>query len=151
MKINLKLVFRTLRGSIGYQLLSITGLAIAFSCVFTIIIWLLYEFSFDRYHPEAQRTYRLTFETTRSGNSLHFARCWEAWIYRIPSAFPQVEELVRLEPYRHTAIKKDENKFYSDRVFAVDSNFFKVFGVKLFSGDPDRILGSDRRLQTQVC
>lgn len=141
MKINLKLVFRTLRGSIGYQLLSITGLAIAFSCVFTIIIWLLYEFSFDRYHPEAQRTYRLTFETTRSGNSLHFARCWEAWIYRIPSAFPQVEELVRLEPYRHTAIKIDENKFYSDRVFAVDSNFFKVFGVKLFSGDPDRILG----------
>jgi putative ABC transport system permease protein len=141
MKVNLRLVFRNILGGIYYQLLSITGLVIAFSCIFAIIVWLLYEFSFDGFHPESQRTYRLTFETTRSGNSLHFARCWEPWISRIPEAFPQVEELVRLEPYRHTAIKIAENKFYSDRVFAVDSNFFKVFGVKLFSGDPDRILG----------
>jgi putative ABC transport system permease protein len=141
MKINLRLISRNLAVSFLYQLLSLAGLVIAFSCVFTIVVWLLYEFSYDRFHPEYQRTYRLTFETTTSGNTLHFARCWEPWISRIPEAFPQVEELVRLEPYRHTAIKIAENKFYSDRVFAVDSNFFKVFGVRLNTGNPERILG----------
>jgi len=141
MKINLRLISRNLTTSVLYQLLSIVSLVIAFSCVFTIVVWLLYEFSYDKFNPDYRRTYRLTFETTNQGNTLHFARCWETWISRIPESFPQVEELVRLEPYRHTAIRIDENKFYSDRVFAVDSNFFKVFGVRLNTGNPEKILG----------
>jgi putative ABC transport system permease protein len=93
---NLKLVSRNFSGSKYYHLLNITGLAICFACVFTIIAWLKYEFSYDKYLPEAERTYRLTFETRTSGNTLHFARCWERWISQIPGVFPQVEELVRL-------------------------------------------------------
>ena len=140
MKLNLKLVLRNFTGSRYYHLLNITGLAICFACVFTIVAWLKYEFSYDKYLPEAERTYRLTFETRTNGNSLHFARCWEKWISRIPGVFPQIEELVRLAPFRHTALKIGENKIYSDRVFAADSNFFKVFGIRLLSGDPVSVL-----------
>jgi putative ABC transport system permease protein len=45
-----------------------------------------------------------------------------------------------LEPFRHTAIKVGENKFYSDRIFATDSNFFKVFNITLLSGYADNVL-----------
>ncbi len=140
MRPNFKLITRNFAGSRYYQFLNITGLAIGFACVFTIIAWLKYEFSYDKYLPDAERTYRLTFETRTSGNTLHFARCWEKWISQIPVVFPQVKELVRLEPYRHTALKIGENKFYSDRVFATDSNFFKVFGIRLLSGDLENVL-----------
>ena len=84
--------------------------------------------------------YRLTFETTSSGNSIHFARCWEPWISKIPASFPQTEELVRLAPLRHTTLKSDESKIYTDRIFATDSNFFKIFSVGLVYGTPESVL-----------
>jgi putative ABC transport system permease protein len=140
MLINLRLITRNLFQSKSNTLLNIIGLSIGFACSFAVIIWLKNEFSYDKYLPEADRTYRLTFETSSNGNTLHFARCWERWISQIPSSFPQIEELVRLEPYRHTALKTGENRFYSDRVFATDSNFFKVFSIDLISGDAETIL-----------
>ncbi len=138
--INLKLIIRNLLRSKTHSALNILGLATGLACAIAVTVWVKYEFSYDRHLPEADRTYRLTFETSSSGNTFHFARCWETWVWQMPGTFPQIEEMVRLAPYRHTAIKVGENKLYSDRVFATDTNFFKIFGVSLLSGDIDRVL-----------
>jgi putative ABC transport system permease protein len=140
MILNVKLIARNLFRGKSYLVLNIIGLAIGFACAFAIIIWVKNELSYDKHLPDAGRIYRLTFETSISGNRLHFARCWEKWISLMPGVFPQIEELVRLEPYRHTALKIGENKFYSERVFATDSNFFKVFNIDLLSGNVENVL-----------
>jgi putative ABC transport system permease protein len=140
MRINIKLIIRNLLRDKSYPILNIIGLTIAFACSLAIILWVKNEFSYDRQLPQADRTYRLTFQTTYSGNSLHFARCNEKWISDLPASFPQIEQLIRLESYRHTALKINDNKFYSDRVFATDSNFFNVFGIKLLNGTIENVL-----------
>ena len=138
--INLKLIFRNLFKTRSFTALNIIGLAIGLACSFAVIVWVKNEVSYDKHLPDYDRTYRLTFETNLSGTNFHFARCWEKWVWQMPGIFPQIEEMVRLSPYRHTAIRVDENKFYSDRVFATDSNFFKVFAIDLISGDIERVL-----------
>jgi len=138
--INLKLIIRNLFKIKSYTILNIIGLAIGFACSFAVIVWVKYEFSYDKHLPDADRIYRLTFETNISGIRSHFARCWEEWIWQMPDKFPQIEEMVRLEPYRHTAAKIGENKFYSDRIFSTDTNFFKVFNIGLLYGDIDQVL-----------
>lgn len=138
--INFKLIVRNLLRNKTHTALNIIGLAIGLACAIAVIVWVKYEFSYDKHLPDAARTYRLTFETHQSGNTLHFARCWESWVWEMPGTFPQIEEMVRLAPYRHTAIKVEENKIYSDRVFATDTNFFKIFGINLLSGEIDRVL-----------
>jgi putative ABC transport system permease protein len=140
MIINYRLVFRNLFKDKSFPVLNIIGLAISFSCVFTVIVWIKNEVSYDRHLPQAERIYRLTFETSASGTRLHFARCNEEWISGIPASFPQVEQLVRLSPFRHTGMKAGDNKFYSDKVFATDSNFFSVFSTGLVSGRIDEVL-----------
>ena len=140
MILNYKLTTRNLIKGKSYSILNVVGLSIGFACVFAVFVWMKNELSYDKYLPDSDRTYRLTFETVKGGNRLHFARCWENWVTQMPAVFPQIEELVRLSPYRHTALKVDENKFYSDRVFASDSNFFKVFGIGLLTGDAEKIL-----------
>jgi len=140
MKLIFKLIIRRLINRKSQMALNITGLAIGFASTLSIVAWVRNELSFDKYLPEASRIYRLTFETNTSGNRLHFARCWEKWVSQMPGVFPQIEQLVRLDPYRHTALKVGENKFYSDRVFATDSNFFKVFNISLLSGNEDNVL-----------
>ena len=138
--INRKIIFRNLTRIKSYTILNITGLAIALSCVIAVAVWTARELSYDRELPDANRIYRLTFETSFSGSHLHFARCYEKWIWQMPSVFPQIEEMVRLRPLRHTAIKAGENRFYTDRVFATDSNFFKVFNISMNYGDPENAL-----------
>ena len=140
MKSNLKLIIRTLIKGKSNSYLNILGLAIGFTSAFSLIIWISNEFSFDKQLPESQRIYRLTFETRFNGLRMHFARCWEPWVSQLPGDFPQIEELVRLSPYRHTALKIGENKLYSDNIFATDSNFFKVFGLNLIYGDAKSVL-----------
>jgi putative ABC transport system permease protein len=140
MIINLKLISRTLFKDKSYPALNIIGLSIGFACAFVVFVWVKNEFSYDKQLANADRIYRLTFETNTSGNRLHFARCWKKWIAQLPGVFPQVEELVWLEPSLHTAIKAGDNKFYSDKVFATDSNFLKVFGIQILAGDPDNML-----------
>ncbi len=137
---NIRLISRTLLRLKTYTALNILGLAIGLACTLGIAGWIRDELSFDKHLPDADRIYRLTFETNTSGIRLHFARCWESWISQMPAAFPQIEQLVRLAPYRHTALKAGENKFYSDRIFATDSNFFKVFNITLLSGNADDVL-----------
>jgi putative ABC transport system permease protein len=137
---NIRLITRGLLKGKSYAALNILGLAIGFTCTLGIAGWIRNELSFDRHLPDADRIYRLTFETNTSGNRLHFARCFESWVSQMPAAFPQIEQLVRLAPFRHTAIKAGENKFYSDRIFATDSNFFKVFNISLISGNADGVL-----------
>jgi len=138
--INRKIIFRNLTRIKSYTILNITGLAIALTCVIAVAVWIARELSYDRELPDANRIYRLTFETSFSGSHLHFARCYEKWIWQMPSEFPQIEEMVRLRPLRHTAIKAGENRFYTDRVFATDSNFFKVFNISMDYGDPEKAL-----------
>ena len=140
MNTNFKLIIRSLFREKGYPLLNIFGLAIGFACCFAVAVWTRNEFRYDKYLPDSDRIYRLTFETNTSGNRQHFARCWKTWISQLPGTFPQIEAMVWLEPSLHTAIKAGENKFYSDRVFAADSNFLKVFDIDVIAGDPENML-----------
>jgi putative ABC transport system permease protein len=140
MNINFKLIIRSLFRDKGYPALNIIGLAIGFACSFAVLIWVKNELSYDEYLPAKERIYRLTFETSSSGNRLHYARCWKEWVSQLPGTFPQIEEIVWLEPSLHTAIKAGDNKFYSDRVFASDSNFLKVFNIGITAGDPASML-----------
>ncbi len=140
MKINSKIILRSLVRDRSYPVLNIAGLAIGFASAFALLVWVKNEISFDRSLRDSDRVYRLTFETNTSGNRLHFARCWKTWVSQLPGTFPQIEQLVWLEPSLHTAIKAGENKFYSDRVFAAGPDFLKVFNVDILSGDRENML-----------
>jgi putative ABC transport system permease protein len=142
--INFRLILRNLFRIKSYTILNIIGLAIGFACAFAVIVWVKNELSYDKQLPDSDRIYRLTFETNFNGNRIHFARCYETWIWEMPKIFPQIEEMVRLEPYRRTAIKAGENKFYSDRIFSTDTNFFKVFNIDLLSGDFEKVLNEPK-------
>ena len=140
MTINFKLIARNLFRDKSHPVLNITGLAIGFACTFAVLVWVKNEVSYDKKLPNADRIYRLTFETNTSGTRLHLAWCWKTWVSQLPGTFPQIEEMVWVEPSLHTAIKVGENKFYSDRVFATDSNFLKVFDIGLLEGDRENML-----------
>ncbi len=140
----LRYTFRNLIRNRFYHLISISGLTIAMTCAFFILVWANYELSFDRSYPSVDRLYRLTFEYHSKEHQSHFARSYQEWVLQIPGFFPEVEQMIRLQPMREARVKINENKFYNSRTFCTDSSFFNVFGFELIRGDPDKVLSEPR-------
>jgi putative ABC transport system permease protein len=140
----LRFTFRNLIKNRLYHLISISGLTIAMASAFYILIWVNHELSYDRFHPDIERLYRLTFEYHSKEHQSHFARSYQEWVMQIPGYFPEVEQMIRLQPMREARIRIKDNKFYNSRNFCTDSAFFNVFGFELIQGDPETVLSDPR-------
>ena len=55
----LKTTLRNIRRHRIHSLLNIIGLTVGMACTIIIVQWVRFEFSFDRYHTNADRIYRL--------------------------------------------------------------------------------------------
>jgi putative ABC transport system permease protein len=114
------------------------------SCTFFIIVWVNHELSYDRFHSNSDRLYRLTFEYDSKVFKSHFARTYAEWVMQIPEYFPEVEQMIRLQSFREARIRIKDSKFYNSRTYNTDSAFFNVFGYELVRGNPDKVLSEPR-------
>jgi putative ABC transport system permease protein len=81
----LKIAFRNILRNKLYAAINIIGLSVSIACCIVIILFVKYEFSYDRFHKNANRIYRFTFEvSTDAGYKAHFARCATSWIKYLP-------------------------------------------------------------------
>ena len=142
----LRYTFRSFRRNLFYHLLNISGLVVAFTSVFYILIWINMETSYDNFHPAGDRLYRFTVEFKRGDHHSHFARTWQAWTEDMPDYFPEIESMVRLQSMRNSRIKVGERKFLSQQFYLADSIYFDVFGQKLLKGNPAHVLHEPRSM-----
>ena len=142
----LRYTFRSFRRNLFYHLLNISGLVVAFTSVFYILIWINMETSYDNFHPAGDRLYRFTVEFQRGDHHSHFARTWQAWTEDMPDYFPEIESMVRLQSMRNSRIKVGERKFLSQQFYLADSIYFEVFGQKLLKGNPAHVLHEPRSM-----
>ncbi|MDZ4699981.1 MAG: ABC transporter permease [Rhodothermales bacterium] len=53
------IAWRSLRRQAGYAAINLFGLALGIACFLLAILFIRHEYSFDTYHPDADRLYRL--------------------------------------------------------------------------------------------
>ncbi|MBN1416299.1 MAG: ABC transporter permease [Bacteroidales bacterium] len=124
-----------------YGAINIIGLSISIACSILIILFVKYEFSFDRFHTRANRIYRFTMEVeNENGYKAHFARCATSWIKYVPEEFPEVEKMVMLFPGRRMTLMANEKKFVLENAYYTDSAFFSVFSISPLKGDRNKVL-----------
>ena len=142
----LRYTIRSFRQNLFYHLLNISGLVVAFTAVFYILIWINLETSYDNFHPAGDRMYRFTVEFQRGDHHSHFARTWQAWTEDMPAYFPEIESMVRLQSMRNSRIKAGEKKFMSRQFYLADSIYFDTFGQRLLQGNPALVLTEPRSM-----
>lgn len=138
----LKIAARHLVKHKGHSLINILSLTLGMACCLLILLFLRYELSYDRFHPDAERIYRVTEEFEIPGQELDF------WSTSPPmmgptmkAEMPEVEAFTRLMPYfegglpgRVAVSYRNERQFY-DWFYWVDSSFFRVFDSPMVAGD----------------
>jgi putative ABC transport system permease protein len=66
----LKIAFRNIKKHKGYSLINLSGLAIGITVCLLILIWVLDETSFDRFHSDMDNLYRVVQKVTFSDGFL---------------------------------------------------------------------------------
>lgn len=144
-KNNLKVSLRNLTKNKGYTALNISGLAVGITCFILIVFYVQDELSYDRFHKNADRIYRVKeiFESDGVGErsaSLPFPVA-EALLNDYPSIVQRAVRLFNFQaPSMAMVNEENEKEFNEPRVFFVDPSFFEVFDYKVLEGDPKSAL-----------
>jgi putative ABC transport system permease protein len=132
----LKVSVRNLLRNKGYSFINIVGLAVGMACCALIMLWVIDELSYDRYHENAENIYRVTYRFDRPNYNPHFARSPYGYVNSLPEEYPEVLDLIRFHHDEQIVVKKDEIKINETRFYNTDPNVFEVFSFELLKGDP---------------
>ncbi len=137
-----KTSLRKIRRHKVYSFSNILGLAIGMACCLLIFLYVSQELSYDRYHSDADRIYRVAQKITRGSVERDFARVAAPLIPAVRENFPEVEHAVRFQTFEwmQNLIKHDEKKFYEERVMIAENEIFNVLSIPFLKGNPETAL-----------
>jgi putative ABC transport system permease protein len=133
-----KVAIRNLLRQKGFSFINILGLALGISCTALIGMWVNDELSYDRFHTDYDRMYRIT--STLPELKVHAAVSPAPLALAIKNEIPEVEEAVRISNFNRDLMQVGDVKFEEKGVIYADSNFFKVFTFPFIKGDSERAL-----------
>jgi putative ABC transport system permease protein len=95
-----------------------------------------FERSYDRFHENSERIYRLRYERTdESGQSVRFASCCPPAAARIRGRYPEVEKISRILRYQ-ASVSFDDLNFREERMYFAEPDFLDILKFKFLEGDP---------------
>lgn len=133
---SLKLAFRNLLRHKGYAFINIFGLAIGLAACMIIFLYLNHEWSFDQFHSQKERIYRLTSSETQEDGGIRKTPNTPFPIApALAAAFPEIEKTVRLMNWDGVSLSADgTNITMVDQLFETDPAFFEVFDFEMLHG-----------------
>lgn len=136
----LKITFRVFNRERMYSLINVSGLALGFTCCLFIYLFIADELSYDRFHPDGDRIYRIAAAYMRQGQWEPYAT--NAWrtAELIKTNYGEVEELVRVMSDDNELVEYGDKRIVETRFGWVDDNFFKVFNFPLVQGNAQQAL-----------
>ena len=120
----------------GYSFINITGLAVGLSCCILILIYVRAELSYDRYHNDAERIYRVSMIISSQTATTYFAPIAFPVAPVLKENFPQVEFAVRIYKWGSWIIKRGDNIFNEHRVMYAGQDLFNIITIPFLQGDP---------------
>lgn len=119
-----------------FSLINILGLAIGMAACLLILHYVNFEKSYDRFHENSDRIYRLRYErTVESGESVRFASCCPPAAARIRGKYPEVEKIARILRFQASVSYEDRN-FLEERMYFAETGFLDILTFTFVTGDP---------------
>ncbi|MBN1465237.1 ABC transporter permease [candidate division KSB1 bacterium] len=132
----LKSAYRNLKKTRVYSFINIFGLTLGMTICLLLLSYINYEKSYDAFHRNAARIYRLRYERTDSkGDAVRFASCTPPAGALLREQFEEIEKVARVFFYQ-ASISYENTKFYENRLFFTDPEFAEIFDFNFLSGDP---------------
>ncbi len=138
----LKIALRNISKYKAFSFINLLGLAIGMACCILILLYVQDELSYDRFHENADRIYRVSREwfNEDSTSSLHLGHVAPPIAPLLLNDFPDIVEAVRISTPGRMLVSHEDKHFLEENVLFAEASFFKVFTFPLVEGDPDTAL-----------
>jgi putative ABC transport system permease protein len=144
-----KMVVRKLRRQKAYSLITLTGLTVGIAAFILIILYCRFERSYDDFHRNGDRIFRVQNDRIYSLRHDRSAGCPPGLGPALKQEFPEIADFARLHSLggasnivsrtsgsgKGTASSDPTAAFYEDRVFFADPAFLRIFSFPLIQGN----------------
>ncbi len=131
---------RNIRKQKFYSFINILGLTIGVAATLFIILYINDELSYDRFHANIDRMYRVGLNGRLAGQEVHVAATPPPLAQAMVNEIPGVEGAIRMWEWDDVVIRYEDQVYTEDLIFHTDSNFFEFFTFKMIEGDPKTAL-----------
>tara|TARA_Y100001980_G_C14556902_1_gene352979 strand:+ start:63938 stop:66346 length:2409 start_codon:yes stop_codon:yes gene_type:complete len=124
-----------------YSAINIVGLSLGIGVCLLIYQYIQFELSYDRFHPNAENTYRIRLDHYQNESLVTSEVLTPSKLgSSVSQTFPEIEQMVRIRPMLEdegVVIQNPENSnsFLEYNLYYVDQSFFEMFNYDFISGD----------------
>lgn len=139
-----KIGLRKIKRQTLYSIINIAGLALGLACCAVIILYVKNELSYDAFHKDADRIYRVAVHRINIVGEFQLVATPAPLGPELISNYPQVEQAVRVvPPYEnasHVLVVKREKRYFENRIWFADEDIFHLFHMPFIQGNPQTAL-----------
>lgn len=133
-----KIAWRNLMKNKVFSFINILGLTIGITCCMMIFLFIINEFSVDKFHAKKDKIYRVMRQFDVSKNKVPYLS--PPYAMALANDFPdQIKKVVRVWP-NSGLVSFGNNSFNEGRLYITDADFFTLFSFALIKGDPATVL-----------
>ncbi len=139
----LRIALRNIKKEKLYTLINISGLSIGLICAYLILLYTNHELSYDQFHRNANRMYRVGQINRIEEVEVREALTPPAIGNQLRSELTDIQSFIRFFSIGLNdgiSVKLGEKLFLEKKASYVDSNFFEFFDFGILEGDPDLAL-----------
>jgi len=144
-----KSALRNLLKNKTVSFINIAGLAIGLASCITILAYIGYELSFDRFHEKAGRIYRGVINVTSEKEWETTPQMVRAVGPSLMEDFPGIEQTVRFRTPEDRYLAYNDRSYLVENVLYTDSTLFDLFSFRLLQGNPEQALAALFQLCSQ--
>lgn len=131
------IAIRQFKKNFWHSLLNVLGLSIGLLSVILISIYILDELSYDKFHEDHDKIYRLVNNDPQNGSKGDATP--SPWKLYLEPAFPAIEAYTRFGQ-DIVLVNKDDQNFLENDFYWTESNFLTFFSFDVISGEPTTML-----------
>ena len=135
----IKSSFRVLLRHRSFSLVNTLGLALGISVFIALSLYVQFELSFDKFHVNADRIYRIEQRMEGGGRIERMTGTPEPLWKAMANDLPEVEASMRVIPGEFNLTPEEGDPFVT-QVYFVEHNFLTSFSFNLIHGDPETAL-----------
>ena len=137
----LKISIRNLLRFKVFSFINISGLAIGMACCLLILLWVMDELSYDRFHKNANDLYRVVQNIPLVAGYNADPILPAPLGPTLKREYPEILDAVRIVPPQDAAMSYGD-KLFKEKFIAVEPSFLKMFTFTVIQGDPNTALNS---------
>ncbi len=129
------MAIRNIRKRKFFASINILGMTVGITACLLISLYVIDEFSYDRFHDNADRIYQVGLHKKFGEQDVRSISVCPPLADAMMDEISEVESAIRLTRWRKPDLRYGENAFIEEKVFRTESHFFEFFSFKLISGN----------------